>query len=198
MHIQTHVLSGWCVGNLLPLTARERMFCMIAAAAQDLDGLGIILSEELYWDYHHKLGHCALFGVVASLLLTAFSTHRVLAFPTYFSLFHLHLVLDYLGSGPGWPLYYWWPFSEAEWLNPRAWPFFSWQNIATAFGMVGWTIWIAIRHERTPLERLMPSLDEKAVAWLHRRRAIDRRSRLNLEADVFSGKPTRNAAQSAR
>ena len=135
MHIQTHVLSGWCVGNLLPLTARERVFCMIAAAAQDVDGLGILISEELYWDYHHKLGHCAAFGVVLSLILTAISTHRLLGFVTYLALFHLHLVLDYLGSGPGWPLYYFWPVSNTEWLNPHAWPFFSWQNIGSAFAM---------------------------------------------------------------
>ena len=166
MHIQTHVLSGWCVGNLLPLTARERLFCMIAAAAQDVDGLGILFSEELYWDYHHKLGHCAAFGVFLSLALTAFSTHRLLAFVTYLALFHLHLALDYLGSGPSWPLYYFWPVSDAEWLNPRAWPFFSWQNIGSAFAMVGWTVLIAVRQRRTPLELLMPSLDRKAVAWL--------------------------------
>lgn len=171
MHIQTHVLSGWCVGNLLPLTARERLFCMIAAAAQDVDGLGILVSEELYWDYHHKLGHCAAFGVLLSIGLAAFSAHRLLAFVVYLALFHLHLFLDYLGSGPGWPLYYLWPFSDAEWLNPAAWPFFSWQNIGAAFAMVGWTVWIAVRKRRTPLELLMPSLDRKAVAWLDGRSA---------------------------
>jgi inner membrane protein len=170
MHIQTHVLSGWCLGNLLPLTARERVFCMVAAAAHDLDGLGIVVSQELYWDYHHKLGHCAAFGVVMSGVLAAFSAHRLLAFLTYLALFHLHLVLDYLGSGPGWPIYYFWPFAEAEWLNPRAWPFFSWQNVGTAFAMVGWTVSIAVKKRRTPLELLMPSLDRKAVAWMKERR----------------------------
>src|SRR5687768_12632812 len=100
MHIQTHILSGWCVGNLLPLTARERLFCMIAAAAQDVDGLGILISEEVYLDYHHTFGHCAAFGVLLSVGLTVFSTHRRLAFVTYLALFHLHLALDYLGSGP--------------------------------------------------------------------------------------------------
>ena len=170
MHIPTHILSGWCLGNLLPLTARERAFCMVAAAAQDLDGLGIIVSQELYWDYHHKLGHCAAFGVLLSAGLTWLSARRALAFVTYFSLFHLHLILDYFGSGPGWPIYYLWPFSAREWVNPRAWEFFSWQNIAAAFALIGWTAWIAIRHRRTPLERLMPSLDEKAVAWIDRQR----------------------------
>ena len=104
MHIQTHILSGWCVANLLPLTARERLFCMIAASAADLDGLGILVSQDLYWDYHHKLGHGIAFGLLISLTLASFSTRRVLAFCAYLALFHLHLVLDYFGSGPGWPI----------------------------------------------------------------------------------------------
>ena len=114
MHIQTHILSGWCVGNLLPLTSRERLFCMIAAGAADIDGLGIVVSQELYWDYHHKLGHCAAFGLLLAGALAAFSTRRALAFGTYLLLFHLHLVLDYYGSGPGWPIYYLWPVSDRE------------------------------------------------------------------------------------
>src|SRR5437016_3393863 len=39
MHIQTHIMSGWCAASLFPLTARQRLACMIAASAADLDGL---------------------------------------------------------------------------------------------------------------------------------------------------------------
>lgn len=166
MHIQTHVMSGWCVGNLLPLTARERFFCMLAASLQDVDGLGILVSEERYWDLHHALGHCLLFGVVLSAVLTIFSTNRLLAFVTYLGLFHLHLVLDYYGSGPDWPLYYAWPFSRWEIENDGAWPFFSWQNITAAGAFLVWVVVIAIRLGRTPLEHVFPSLDRKLIAWL--------------------------------
>jgi len=166
MHIQTHVMSGWCVGNLLPLTPRERFFCMLAASLQDVDGLGILVSEELYWNLHHALGHCLLFGVVLAAVLTFFSTHKLLAFATYLGLFHLHLVLDYYGSGPDWPLYYAWPFSRWEIENDRAWPFFSWQNITAAFVMLAWVVVIAVRQGRTPLEVIFPSLDRKLVAML--------------------------------
>lgn len=40
MHIQTHIVSGWCAANLLDLTPRERALAMVAASAADLDGLG--------------------------------------------------------------------------------------------------------------------------------------------------------------
>ena len=171
MHIPTHILSGWCIGNLLPLNGRERVFCMVAASVADFDGLGIIFGEEVYWDYHHKLGHNVLFAALLAGGLAAFSSSRKgLAFIAYFLLAHLHLVLDYFGSGPGWPLYYLWPVSDMEIVNPRAWPFFSWQNILAAYALVAWTLWIAWRDKRTPLECLMPRLDRQLVALLPRRR----------------------------
>jgi hypothetical protein len=83
MHIQTHVLSGWCLGNLVPqLGPRERVMCMLAASLADVDGLGIVVSEELYWDLHHKLGHCAAFGLLMSGALAMLSSRgrRWLAF----------------------------------------------------------------------------------------------------------------------
>jgi inner membrane protein len=173
MHIQTHILSGWCIGNLVPgLGPRERALCMLAASLADVDGLGILVSEEWYWSLHHKLGHCAAFGLLLSGGLALVSTRgrRWLALGVYLALFHLHLVLDYLGSGPGWPLYYYWPVANIEWLNPHAWPFFSWQNLSPAFAVIGWAVWIAWTRRRTPLEAWMPSLDRDLVARLPPRR----------------------------
>jgi hypothetical protein len=141
---------------------------MLAASLADLDGLGILVSQELYWDYHHKLGHSLLSGLVLSAGLAIFSAHRFKAFLLYLGLFHLHLVLDYLGSGPGWPLYYLWPFSSREILNPHAWPFFSWQNISAAVAFLAWVLMIAVRHGRTPLEAIMPRLDRQLVERLGR------------------------------
>ena len=172
MHIQTHILSGWCVGNLVPgFTPRERLFCMLAASLADLDGLGILVGERWYHEFHHVLGHNLLFAAVLSAALAAFSTHRAAAFGVYFALAHLHLLLDYYGSGPGWPICYAWPFRLGHahcWLNPSAWPFYSWQNISAAFALLGWTIAIAVYQRRTPLELLMPSLDRKLINWRRR------------------------------
>jgi hypothetical protein len=48
-------------------------------------------------------------------------------------------------------------------LNPHAWELASWQNVlATAFLLV-WTIVIAKRKRRTPIEVIFPSLDRKFV-----------------------------------
>ena len=169
LHLQTHILSGWCIGNLVPgFTPRERLFCMLAAAACDVDGLSILGGQEAWWDYHHTLGHNLAFGVLLCLALAAFSTHRVLAFLAYLALFHLHLLLDSYGSGPGWGIPYLWPLSPREWRSDHAWPFYSWQNITAFAALLLWTFRIARRSGRTPLEAIMPGLDRQLVRLLRR------------------------------
>jgi inner membrane protein len=163
-------MSGWCVGNLFRITAGQRLACMMAASAADLDGFGILFGPEAYWDYHHKLGHNAAFGLVLCLLLTLMSRGKVLVFCLLIWLFHLHLLMDFFGSGPGWPICYFWPFSNRAWDNRHwSWEFYSWQNISTAIALLAWTVAIAIYRSRTPLERLMPSLDRQLVEWLQQR-----------------------------
>ena len=164
MYLQTHVLSGWCVGNLVTLSRRERFFCMLAASLPDLDGFGFFISQAFWWDYHHVLGHNLCFGVLLSVLLTSFSSHRIKAFTLYMVLFHLHLVLDYYGSGPGWGIAYGWPLGSWHLMNPMAWTFDAWQNVAAGYGFVAWTGGIAVLQRRTPLELLMPPLDRQLVA----------------------------------
>ena len=168
MQIQTHVMSGWCVASWFDLDPRERFFAMIAAAAADLDGLGILVSYDAYAAYHHVLGHNLLFGIIVPALLTTFSTHRRKAFWLFLGLFPLHLILDYFGSGPGWGICYLWPFSNWVILNPHAWEFVSWQNIFAAACFLLWIVVTAIKAGRTPLELPMPVLDQKMVRFLRR------------------------------
>ena len=161
MHIPTHLMSGWCVANLFPLTARERLLCMAAGSVADLDGVTYLFGQEAYWDYHHVVCHNLLFSVLVAGAFAAFSTRRVLAFLVYLAAAHLHLVLDYYGSGPGWPIHYGWPAWGWTWNNPDAWEFTSWQNRAAAGAFLLWTIGIAVVCRRTPVELISPSLDAR-------------------------------------
>src|SRR5688572_9726288 len=141
---------------------------MVAASVQDFDGLGIVISMDLYWDYHHILGHNLLFNflLAAALALMSSKGKRALGFVAYFALGHLHLWMDYLGSGPGWPICYGWPFRRGHgscWINPDAWPFDGWQNRLAGIAAIAATVLIAIIARRTPLEALMPALDRKLV-----------------------------------
>lgn len=171
MQILTHILSGWCAANLFRFSPRERLFCMVAASIADLDGLGILLGsrgQQFYWDYHHVLGHNLFFGLLASMLLAAFAGQRLKTFCICLALFHLHLLMDYWGSGPGWAIHYLWPFGALVLKNSNAWAFFSWQNLLAALLLLIWTIGIALRLGRTPIEMLTPRLNREFVAWLRR------------------------------
>jgi inner membrane protein len=166
MHTQTHILSGWCVANCLPLTPRQRLLAMLAATLPDLDGLGILFGEDYFVRFHHVVGH-NLFALAAiSAVLAAFSRRFWTSLALFLALGHLHLLMDYYGSGFGWTIAYFWPVSSREFQTVDAWKFYSWQNL-TAFGvLLLWTILIAIRSKRTPLEALMPRLDRQLVALL--------------------------------
>ena len=99
MHIQTHILSGWCIAS----------------------------------------------------------------FVLFLALFHLHLLLDYYGSGPEWHIHYLWPMKAMIIRNPHAWEFYSWQNMLAFAVFLLWTSWIGWKKKRTPLECIMPKLDAQLV-----------------------------------
>ncbi len=157
------------------MNARERLCCMAAASLPDIDGLGIVLGEKTYQNYHHVLSHNLPFAIVLSLLLITWTKgsirRRAWVFIVFAALVHLHLVMDYFGSGPLWPIYYFWPIDRTfRFVNPTAWPLFSWQNAVAAALLLGWTIVIARRQRRTPIELIAPRLDREWVAFLQARR----------------------------
>ncbi len=171
MHIQTHIMAGWCSANLLPgLNKRERLFAMIAAVVPDVDGLSILGGRDAYWNWHHRAGHNLGFCIVACLVLAVFSSSKVKSFLLYVAQFHLHLLMDVLGSGPGWGIYYFWPFSGRYLDNSNvSWEFYSWQNITIAATLFVGVLGIVFWKGRTPLEAIMPRLDRQLVGWITRR-----------------------------
>lgn len=142
---------------------------MLAATLADLDGLSILGGERAYQDWHHVLGHNIFFALLFCSVLAAFSRQIGKSFLLYLALAHLHLVMDYFGSGPLWRIYYLWP-ADRHWYVTfsGAWEFFSWQNISTAAAFLVWTVLIAIYQRRTPLEAIMPRLDRQLVGKLRR------------------------------
>src|SRR6185503_4946881 len=108
------------------------------------------------------------FVSLAAIALAAISTHRLKALLLYLALGHLHLLMDYFGSGPGWGIAYFWPFSRRQLKTDLAWEFFSWQNQLTAGVLLLWVIAIARRQGRTPIELIAPDLDRRFVGWLQR------------------------------
>ena len=135
---------------------------MIAATAMDLDGVGIVFGEKWYLAGHHIWGHNLFFcAIVAGTL--AIVSRPMRTFWIYLLLAHLHLAMDYVGSGPLWDIYYLWPISRWHLRYDGAWALYSWQNITTAGILLAWTVAIARWLGRTPLEVIMPNLDRQLV-----------------------------------
>lgn len=172
MHVPTHLLSGWCIASLFELTPRERLLCMLAASAEDLDGLGAVMGtqSDAYQNYHHVVCHNLLYVTIVAVAFALVSRHRFKAFLLYMTLGHLHLLMDLFGSGPGWGIAYWFPFSRRVYRTDLAWEFFSWQNITSAGVLLAWVIVIVIRQGRTPIEMIAPDLDRRFVMRLKRKK----------------------------
>ncbi|MCX6954691.1 MAG: metal-dependent hydrolase [Verrucomicrobia bacterium] len=197
MHLATHVLAGWCLGNLLRLGKKERTWCIAASVLPDVDGLGLLAGVRAYQTYHHVLAHNLTLGLVATVGFARLARCSLKGAATFFALFHLHLVMDLFGSGPGWGIAYLWPWSDQMVYSAHAWSFLSWQNGVAFLGFAGWTVAIARACRRTPLECFAPRFDRQVVNLLARK--ADRPKGLTIgpiEADAeprSSDKPaTRN------
>jgi inner membrane protein len=157
----THVLTGWCLAEAVPkLSRREQVLVTLAAAAPDLDGLGVIaeLSTEhsarplLWWtEYHHVLGHNLLFACIATMAAALLARKsRALTAALVFLAIHLHILGDLAGSrGPDeyqWPILYLYPFSDPPLLTwSGQWYLNAWPNIALTAALIAATITLAWR-----------------------------------------------------
>lgn len=184
MHIGTHFFAGWLVAAGMPgLTRRERGLITFAGVAPDLDGLGFIVEEATanashplpwYSLYHHVLGHNLGLALAVAVISYALAKRRVAVALLAFLSFHLHLLLDLMGSrgsdGYQWPIPYLAPFSNAWQLSwSGQWWVGAWQNTLATFIFVFATVWLAWRLGHSPLGLFSPKADAAFVAALRAR-----------------------------
>lgn len=162
-----HAEVGWLLA--LPLAKRrDRILVAAAAVIPDVDGFGLLVSDALYENWHHKLAHGAIAAVVVTALSFAVMQNAKAALLAL-AAFHSHIVMDLAGSGPGWPILYFWPCSDVEWLPSWQWNLASWQN--SVFGLTATLACLAcaIPYARTPVEMFSPRADAKIVETLRNR-----------------------------
>lgn len=148
---------------------RDRLLVTLAGLSPDLDGLTLLAGEDLYGEWHHVLTHGFVSALALSALLTAFARQRAAVFALSLAAFHLHLLCDLAGSGPGWPLYYFWPFSRLEWFWSGQWDLASWQNSLIGLAATLAVLACALPHGRTIVELISPRADAQVVATLRKR-----------------------------
>jgi inner membrane protein len=162
-----HAELSWLLAQGLK-ERRERLIVTAAGVLPDLDGLSLLGGEELYGRWHHVLTHGAVAAVAAGVVVLAFSRRLALA-GLVLAAFHVHLLCDLAGSGPGWPLFYLWPFSRAELMWSGQWNLASWQNSVIGLAATLLCLACALWTQRTPVELFSLKTDAKVVATLRAR-----------------------------
>jgi inner membrane protein len=148
---------------------RDRLLVVLAGVAPDLDGLALLGGEEAYGRYHHVLFH-NFGGALLTTVLCALCA-RSKAWTALLALlaFHLHIVCDLAGSGPGWPVWYFWPLARTPWSWAGQWDLASWQNGLVALAATLGCLACAMPLGRTPVELFSQRIDARVVATLRAR-----------------------------
>ncbi|MFO0597307.1 MAG: hypothetical protein U0228_18480 [Myxococcaceae bacterium] len=163
-----HAELSWLGGSRLD-DRRDRLLVTLAGVLPDLDGLTLLAGEEAYGRWHHLVTHGALSSLLICGVLAAFGKRRAVVFGLGLAMFHLHLLCDLAGSGPGWPIFYLWPFSRAELMWSGQWDLASWQNSLVGLGATLAVLWCAVPLGRTAVELFSLKTDAKVVAALRAR-----------------------------
>lgn len=148
---------------------RDRWLVTLAGVLPDLDGLTLLFGEEAYGKWHHVVTHGVFAAVLVTVALTALARERVKVAALGFAMFHLHLLCDLAGSGPGWPITYFWPVSHRELSWSGQWNLASWQNTVIGLGATLAVLACALPLGRTLVELFSSSADAKVVAALRAR-----------------------------
>jgi hypothetical protein len=170
-----HGEFGWLVA--IPLRERrDRILVTVAGVAPDLDGLTILASQDAYARWHHLLTHGAIAAAVTAVLVGAAAKQRMLAALLALAAFHLHLICDLAGSGPGWPIYYLGPFVETGVSWSGSWELVSWQNTVIGLAATLACLACALPYGRTLVEVFSTRADQAVVKALRARFSPRRRT----------------------
>src|ERR1700741_3450668 len=113
-HFLTHIGLSRILANLWPATRRDRWLIVLGGTLLDLDGAGIVWSQAAYQAAHRAAGHGLVFCLLLLAITLAVADARWRTAALVAMSFHLHLLLDAIGTG-GLPIRYLWPFSERVW-----------------------------------------------------------------------------------
>lgn len=163
-----HAELSWLGAQRLS-SRRDRLLITLAGVLPDLDGVTLLAGEEAYGKWHHVLTHGFVSALLISAVLAFFAEKKRVVFGLGLAIFHLHLLCDLLGSGPGWPIHYLWPFSNDESMWSGQWNLASWQNTLIGLTATLGVLACAIPFGRTIVELFSLKGDAKVVSALRQR-----------------------------
>jgi inner membrane protein len=165
MHVQTHLMASWAIGCKLT-ERRDRRLVAWAGVAPDIDSVSLLFGLDRYIRWHHVLTHNLLAAVVTAGVVAAVAKERGRAAVLAFVAFHVHFVLDTVGSGPGWQIAYFYPFSSTEYGVGWAWDLASWQNLVATVTVLAVSVVTAVALKRSFVETWAPASVDAAFCGL--------------------------------
>jgi hypothetical protein len=157
----------------------DRRLIVFSGIAPDIDGLTILAGNEAYGHWHHLVFHGFFSALLTAGICAIFAERKLLVAGMALLAFHLHLFCDLLGSGPGWPIAYFWPLSDHFYGWEGGWELVSWQNTVIGMVVTLTCLGAALFARRTFTEVFSVAADQQVV------RAI--RNRAIRSADVADG-----------
>ncbi|WP_444997390.1 metal-dependent hydrolase [Aliikangiella sp. IMCC44359] len=175
----SHLMMSWLGSAQIFYQRRERVLVTLSGVLPDIDGFGIIIDKitgvtNLYYQYHHYLGHNIFSAMFFSTLLSFIAKNqKVKVFLFSFFLIHLHITCDVIGSkGPDgyhWPIYYFYPLDSSLGLTWKyQWELSSWPNTAITISLFLLCTYDANRKKFSFLEVFSQRLDREAFAMYQR------------------------------
>jgi inner membrane protein len=155
LHPSSHLIVSWLVGQHLP-ERRDRLLVAYAGVAPDLDGLSLLAGVDAYGQWHHVLTHGVVGATLVTICATSLAKDRVRVALLALVAFHGHLLCDFFGSGYGWGITYWFPFSRHAYLAPIQWDLNAWPNVAATAVALALSGWLALRHGHSVAETVVP------------------------------------------
>lgn len=155
-----HLQFGWWFAHWGEFSRGERAAIALAGVGPDLDSASLVVGGEGFYRYHHILFHNVGATLAAAVLAGLFLWRRPRVWLLVVFAFAAHLLEDYLTVG--WDQFLWQPFNASAVNLSHHLPNWLVQGVFQVTAMVfilGMTVWIYLRHHRTPLEILSPALD---------------------------------------
>lgn len=168
MHAIIHAELSWLSAQGFA-ARRDRVLIMVAGIAPDVDALSLLGGQEAYGRYHHVLCHGYVGALVTAAACAAFAKKKLAVAAFALLAFHVHLLCDLAGSGPGWGLSYFWPTDMKEWFWTGQWDLGSWQNSVIGMAVTTACLACALVFRRTFVEVFSLRADAKVVEALRLR-----------------------------
>lgn len=144
LHFLTHIGLSWIVASLGRRSAKDRWLITLAGVLPDFDGAGLLWSDDAYVALHRAAAHGLLFALLWTALTLTSADRPGSAAALVLLSFHIHLLLDLVGTG-GLAIRYLWPFSQRGWAYAGHWTLASWPNVAVMMFTLLGVLWVGWR-----------------------------------------------------